>query len=956
MVMSISPSRALRFVLTGLCMAGLVTTTSAQQVAAPVAAAPQPAPVPWLYKNSDIPIDRSWTFGELDNGLRYAVRRNGVPPEQVSIRIAIDAGALHERDSELGFAHYNEHLSFGGSKYVGTGEAKKVWQRLGASFGSDTNAATTSTQTIYKLDLPSATDAGLDETMKILSGMMADATLSQAEVDAERRTVLAELRDGDGPEGRIMDARLALMFGGQLLGKRPTIGTIQTLNAATPASLRAFRDRWYRPSRTVISISGDVEPTKMVGLIKKWFSSWKGVGPETPDVDFGKPDPAQPKTRFLVEPGAPTVVSLAWLRPWELKNDTIVLNQGRLLDLLAQQIINRRLETAARAGGSFVSASLDQNDLARSTNGTFVNIIPIGNDWQAALADVRAVLADAMITPPTQAEIDRETSEIVSAFDNGVENASVEASSKQADDVIEAVNIRETIASPTVARDVFTALKGKVKPADILAASKRMFTGVGPRALVTSKVAMADGGQKLSAALAQPPKALAAASQKDVTFDQLPKLGKPGTVVSESTISGAETTILRLSNGVTAMLSSSPAESGRIFVQSRFGYGRQSVPKTGNTPLWAANRALVASGIGTLNQNDIDRMLTGKKISLEFETGDDAFTLRGNTRPVDLANQLKVMAAKFAAPGWDAAPVNRAKAAFAIESSSWDASPQGVLNRDLEALLRSGDRRWASPTPAEAEALTPQQFRAFWEPRLTSGPLEISIFGDFNMAEAHKALLETFGALPPRKPIAKVPAGNISAGPMPTAKPIVRYHKGNPEQAAAIVAWSTGGGVVNSFESRVLDVLAQIYGDRMFELFREADGQAYSPSVFSSWPTGMNAGGSFVALSQIKPDGVAKFYERTKSIAADLAAKPVTEDELKRAIGPMREQLARAASGKWFWMNQLAGASTDPQRVTALKSWPSDLTKITPALVQAAAQKYLTPGKAFSMIILPAKK
>jgi len=56
---------------------------------------------PWLYRGSDVPVDEEWLFGEMDNGLRYAVRRNGVPPGQVSIRVRIDAGSLHERDEAL---------------------------------------------------------------------------------------------------------------------------------------------------------------------------------------------------------------------------------------------------------------------------------------------------------------------------------------------------------------------------------------------------------------------------------------------------------------------------------------------------------------------------------------------------------------------------------------------------------------------------------------------------------------------------------------------------------------------------------------------------------------------------------------------------------------------------------------------------------------------------------------
>ncbi|MEG3597636.1 MAG: hypothetical protein VX357_05260, partial [Pseudomonadota bacterium] len=42
---------------------------------------------PWIYEGSDVPRDEEWIFGELPNGLRYAVRKNGVPPDQVSVRV-----------------------------------------------------------------------------------------------------------------------------------------------------------------------------------------------------------------------------------------------------------------------------------------------------------------------------------------------------------------------------------------------------------------------------------------------------------------------------------------------------------------------------------------------------------------------------------------------------------------------------------------------------------------------------------------------------------------------------------------------------------------------------------------------------------------------------------------------------------------------------------------------------
>src|ERR1044072_235489 len=124
---------------------------------APAAGTIQTADDPWLYKGSDIIQDPEWHFGRLPNGVRYVVRKNGVPPGQVTVRVRIDAGSLMEPEQERGYAHLLEHLSFRASQYVPDGDSKQIWQRLGVTFGSDSNAKTTFTETVYQLDMPSAT-------------------------------------------------------------------------------------------------------------------------------------------------------------------------------------------------------------------------------------------------------------------------------------------------------------------------------------------------------------------------------------------------------------------------------------------------------------------------------------------------------------------------------------------------------------------------------------------------------------------------------------------------------------------------------------------------------------------------------------------------------------------------------------------------------------------------------
>ncbi|PAV72058.1 hypothetical protein WR25_03844 [Diploscapter pachys] len=433
-------------------------------VAAQAAPAVKVDPTAWLYKGSDLPHDPAWVFGTLPNGLRYAVRKNGVPPGQVSIRVRIDAGSLNEKDSERGYAHFIEHLSFRGSEYVPDGEAKRVWQRFGATFGSDSNASTTPTQTLYKLDLPSATEQTVDESLKILSGMMEQPTLTDAAVSAERPIVLAERREQPGPQVKLQEAMSKLFFAGQPLAERSPIGTLQTLEAANGASVKAFHDRWYRPENAVVIISGDMDPATLGRMVTQHFAGWTGNGPATPAPDFGKPSPNEPTSAVMVEPGLPPLVMMGVVRPWQYNDDTKIFNQKRMVDTIAARVISRRLERRARAGASFVQAGVDLDDRSRSANMTTVMILPVGDQWEQALKDVRAVIADAQKTPPTQAEIDREYADYEVAIRNGVETAQVEASAKQADDMAGALDIRETVTAPANSYAILTDAKAKGMP------------------------------------------------------------------------------------------------------------------------------------------------------------------------------------------------------------------------------------------------------------------------------------------------------------------------------------------------------------------------------------------------------------------------------------------------------------------------------------------------------------
>jgi zinc protease len=970
--------RALFWLAVPLALASpVLAQTSAAIPPAQVAEPAIPAPrylqpkgeVPWLYRGSDVPVDEAWLFGQLPNGLRYAVRRNGVPPRQVAIRVRIDAGSLYEEDSEQGYAHLIEHLLFRESQYLGQGAAIAAWQRLGATFGSDANAETSPTHTAYKLDIPNIDRAKLAESFRLLSGMVRAPVLSDANVRAELPIVLAEKRERGGAGQRVADITRSTFFAGQRLASRSPIGTEETLRGATGRSVQAFYDRWYRPENTVIVVAGDADPLELAGLVEQWFADWQGKGTPGTAPAFGDPVPPRDagdepvigaplgELAVAVEPDLPRSLTYAVMRPWRPKNDTIVYNEGLLLDAVAQAIINRRLEARARAGGSFLYAQARQENVSRSADATFITFAPLSGDWQAALNDVRGVIADALAEAPTQEEIDREAAEFDVVFANEVEQAAVQSGPDLANTLVNAVDIRETVAAPGTVLAVFRGMKARLTPAEVLASTKRLFAGEVLRSVYVTPVAGEADAAALRLALARevvvdPSARLAAQS---VSFDDLPPVGTPGAIMKRAPLGVLEVEQIEFANGVRALVWPSDAEPGRVTVRVRFGAGQRAFDDKSAVYAALGEVALVGSGIGELGQNELDRLATGRKLGFDFAIGEGVFTFTAQTRPDDVAGQLYLFAAKLANPRWDADPVLRAKAAAGLAYNTYSTSPGGVLKRDLDFVASGNDARFATPSPEDLQAATPEGFRAVWEPLLKQGPVEVLVFGEIDRAQIAEQLRATFGALPAREPIAADVAARVP-GFVSVAEgdaPRVLTHRGDANQAAAAVIWPSGGGVESLRESRQLEILTQLFNNRLLDALRERAGASYSPQVFSNWPTDVASGGRITALAQLEPAFVPIFFAEADRIARDLAANPPTADELARVTGPLGQMIQRASTGNQFWLFNLEGASFDPQRVTLLRSLLVDYTQTTPEVMQFLAGRYLVQRPPLRLAVIP---
>ena len=395
------------------------------------------------------PADPSVRFGQLENGMRYAIRRNATPLGHTSLRMWIGAGSLDETEAQRGLAHFLEHLAFRGSGKVPTGEMVKVLQRLGLAFGADTNARTGFDQTVYQFDLPKSDAQALGTGLMLLREIASELTLDQGEMDAERGVVLAEERSRDTPGLRHLVAELGFHYEGQLAARRLPIGLTEVIRAAPVSLVRAFYEARYRPDNAAVVAVGDFDVDAMERMIRASFGGWVAKEGGRPGFDAGAVLRRGPAVRVLMEPRMPASVSLAWMGPYDRGADTAARQRRYGAEALAVAVLNRRLERVAQEGEApFLMGNVGRSNALRSARMTQVRVQPRDGAWQPALEAAIQAQRALVAFGARPEEIERVMAETRRGMRIAAGGEATRASARIADSIVAAVNHDAVYTSP----------------------------------------------------------------------------------------------------------------------------------------------------------------------------------------------------------------------------------------------------------------------------------------------------------------------------------------------------------------------------------------------------------------------------------------------------------------------------------------------------------------------------
>lgn len=909
----------------------------------------------WAHEGSDLKPDKAVHWGVLENGMRYVIMPNGEPPGRLSLRLLVKAGSLMEDDDEKGLAHFLEHMAFNGSKNFEAGKLVEYLQRLGMSFGADTNAHTSWDETVYYLELPSNDKEMLDDGFRIFRDYADGLLLESKRIDRERGVILSEKRSRDSAEFRLFKKEIMFLMPDAKLSHRLPIGEEAVLEELKQKDFRRFYSKWYSPKRMVLVVVGDVGPLEVEKQVEEYFSTFKNRR-ESPEPDWGQVTEFGRREKFISEPEAPAVtVSIQTLRPFAFQPDSSNRRREELLRQMSMNILERRFEILAKTkdaafsqGSSYAYTWLDFVEV------TGVELTTKEKDWRRAFQTAEQESRRALMYGFTAAELRETKARILNVHEQAVREALTRKSRQKARDLVESISNDRVFTSPHDELKFVRTVLSDLTPEECRRALERAWNPNNMSLIVAGNLKVEDGEKALSAVYERSLRDLVTRpKERELKAFAYSVNEEFGEIDSRVYIEELDVSQIRFKNNVRLNLKKTEFEKDTIHIQIRLGGGLLSTPKGLRGLPYLASATFVNGGLFEHSSDEIKRIFAGKTVGVSFSVGNDAFILSGITNSDDFEQQLGLLRAYVVAPGYREESIIQVRRNFDRLYLQLSQTPRGILENGVRHFLAGEDFRFGLPSKTELLKRDLSEVKEWLSEPLNSHYLEVTVVGDIDIENTIEGVARAFGSLPSRE--AKKRAfleKRIISFPSIVGEKSFLVDSQIPKGVAAVY-WPTGD-IWDIGRTRRLSMLAAVFSDRLRVKIREELGEAYSPAAFSRPSDTFTDHGYFFAISVTNPTEVDNVARLVQKIASDLHDNGTNQDELDRSLRPLLNGLKEWVRNNRYWLDTVLASSQEyPEKLDWALSMVEDYKSISVGDVNRVAKEYLVAEKALTVYIVP---
>src|SRR3954469_9342232 len=187
----------------------------------------------------------------LGNGLRVVTAPLD-HAQSVACFVMLAAGSRYERAENRGIAHFAEHMFFKGTERR---PSSRDLTTLIDGIGGEFNAFTSKEYTGYYVR---CAGAERDTALDVLLDMLRYSKFDSQELEREKGVIIEEMNMYfDTPRDYVSSMYEELVFGSNPLGWE-TLGTRDTVSAATRETFLNYIGQWYKPPRMVVGVAGKI--------------------------------------------------------------------------------------------------------------------------------------------------------------------------------------------------------------------------------------------------------------------------------------------------------------------------------------------------------------------------------------------------------------------------------------------------------------------------------------------------------------------------------------------------------------------------------------------------------------------------------------------------------------------------------------------------------------------------
>jgi zinc protease len=926
-----------------------------------------------------MPVDPNIIIGELDNGLHYYIRENSYPENRADLRLVVKVGSLVEDNDQLGLAHFVEHMAFNGTERFEKQALVKALESFGMRFGPEVNASTSFDETVYMLRIPTDEEEIMATAFWILEDWAQGVAFEDEEIDKERGVVIEEWRLGLGVGSRVNDQQLPLLFQGSRYTERLPIGTLESLQTFDHEALRRFYRDWYRPDLMAIIAVGDFDKKDIQRRIIEHFGEMENPEIERPREFFDTPEHEETLFGIVEDPESPGSTVAVFHKLPIRPQGTHGTYRQKIVENLYNSMFNRRLsEVAHQPNPPFLGAS--------SSQGIFIptrEVYVIG----AAVPDggiergLKALYTEAERVDRygfTKTELEREKAQVLRAFERIYTEKNLQDSGTFADEFERAFLEGESV--PGI--DYEWALYQRFIPEITLEEVNR----VGRQWLTDeNRVIFVTAPEKDGLSLPEKEELLAVLDEVgsewvppyfDTTTTEplLADLPEPGTIVEEKKIEELDVTEWRLSNGVRVVMKPTDLREDQVLLRAFSPGGTSLASDEDYIAALSSVQVVASSGFGGFSPRQITNMLADKVVEVNPTIGELEEGFAGGASPRDLETMFQLIYLKFTAPQADPGIFQLLTQQIRESLANSYVTPEEKFQREVQKTLTQEHFRRRPISVEIIDEMDLQKSYDFYVDRFADASDFTFVFvGNFTVDQMRPLVEQYLGGLPStgreetwRDEGVDPPTGVIKkavfAGVEPKSLTGIIFSGTPPAQEvgdggaeAAGEEGGTAGEVGNEGvpASRAMSAMGSILQIRLREVMREALSGVYTVQVDESLSRIPDEEYSVSIFFGSDPDRV----QELTGVIFDEIEKLKTEGPTEQEVANIREQMRRgretALKRNGFWLNQLVGAYRDGEDPRQTLDYEAELAKITPAVIQEAAQAYFDTGNYVQISLFP---